>query len=683
MKPNFEIKPVKKAGVLSTTKCRIAANPFAFKMLARQYSDPPKAILQEVSANAADSHIRAGKEDVPFEVKLPNRIDPHLRIRDYGISMSPQKLEEVYVELMASDKRGDNDETGLFGIGSKSPLSYCDSFNITTYLDGVMRMYTLCYGDDGIPELNHCGEWETSEATGLEISFAVKEGDWSKFHVAAKHVYSFYKVKPIVDGIENFAANTYKASLLEGEDGDWKLIGDNASYVIMGNIGYKIDPYQFSYSYWDNNAPRRLINRGIHFNVEVGDLDPTPSREGLEYNSKTIAAITEKIKGITAELGVFCSKKVEKAHSEWEANLLAGEIKYQLGGSIEPDYSSCKWSITPNIDVSDNLYKYRETYGKCRREGFARTRSVSRKEMILVIKDIDKTWDTRCRKYVRDTSNDIYLFEGTSKDELMKKYGIIPADNVVFNVSELEKPVANKSAGKGRRGPRTTIKSVKRFDKNGTASHRNYDMRKWPHADIDYAKGEYVYVMIDQCNIMLEKRRSWNFASDAACAKNSGIYSGSIYGLDSSTKHLAKRKNWTPLYEVLDTELKKYVTKEFLNERSVDNAFNDSDYYEALEAFGRHTLPAWTDKKNPLAKLIELASGNSEFRKKNAGITRVCEIVGYTLDTAKSDSTVLDLEAKAIALYPLIMDYIVQFSSYHVDQKRVNWVVETVNKLGS
>ena len=51
-------------GIQKTTQCGMVVNAKAFEMLARQYSDPVKAIIQEIGANAADSHVRAGKEDM-------------------------------------------------------------------------------------------------------------------------------------------------------------------------------------------------------------------------------------------------------------------------------------------------------------------------------------------------------------------------------------------------------------------------------------------------------------------------------------------------------------------------------------------------------------------------------------------------------------------------------------------
>ena len=103
MKAIKETKTLTRSGVQKSTECGLVVNAKAFEMLARQYSDPIKAILQEISANASDSHIRAGISDRPFDVKLPNALDPHFRVRDYGVSMSRDTIYDVYKELKRSE----------------------------------------------------------------------------------------------------------------------------------------------------------------------------------------------------------------------------------------------------------------------------------------------------------------------------------------------------------------------------------------------------------------------------------------------------------------------------------------------------------------------------------------------------------------------------------------------------
>ena len=127
MKSTTKKNNIERNGNFKKRECRISAGAHMFQMLARQYSNPKKAIVQEIGANCLDSHKRAGKENVPFSVTLPGRLDDHIRFRDYGVSMSPEVIEKVYVEYGHSDKQNTNNEVGFFGIGLRPRYTSCSS----------------------------------------------------------------------------------------------------------------------------------------------------------------------------------------------------------------------------------------------------------------------------------------------------------------------------------------------------------------------------------------------------------------------------------------------------------------------------------------------------------------------------------------------------------------------------
>src|SRR3990172_92919 len=84
---------------------RINASAHAFQILSsRLYSDPLRAIIRELSTNAADAHMAAGNTDKPFDVQLPNTMNPYFIIRDYGTGLSPDDIRNVYTVVFESDK---------------------------------------------------------------------------------------------------------------------------------------------------------------------------------------------------------------------------------------------------------------------------------------------------------------------------------------------------------------------------------------------------------------------------------------------------------------------------------------------------------------------------------------------------------------------------------------------------
>ena len=60
---------------------RIRNSAKAFNILSSGlYANKIRAIIRELSCNAVDSHVAAGKANTPFDVHLPNALEPHLPI---------------------------------------------------------------------------------------------------------------------------------------------------------------------------------------------------------------------------------------------------------------------------------------------------------------------------------------------------------------------------------------------------------------------------------------------------------------------------------------------------------------------------------------------------------------------------------------------------------------------------
>lgn len=95
-------------------KYRIKINQRSFKLLYGDlYSDPITAVIRELSTNAADSHTAAGKSEVPFEVHLPNDLEPYFYVKDFGTGLSPDQIcgeDGIYINFCDSNKTDTNDQ---------------------------------------------------------------------------------------------------------------------------------------------------------------------------------------------------------------------------------------------------------------------------------------------------------------------------------------------------------------------------------------------------------------------------------------------------------------------------------------------------------------------------------------------------------------------------------------------
>jgi len=89
----------------------------------RIYATPLRTSIQEYMSNARDSHREAGVPHVPIQVVLPTPLDRSIRIRDFGMGISPDRMSNVFVKLGVSTKRINNSQTGGFGVGAKSAFS--------------------------------------------------------------------------------------------------------------------------------------------------------------------------------------------------------------------------------------------------------------------------------------------------------------------------------------------------------------------------------------------------------------------------------------------------------------------------------------------------------------------------------------------------------------------------------
>ena len=155
---------------------RIRNSAKAFSILSSGlYANKIRAIIRELSCNAVDSHAAAGKRDTPFDVHLPNTLEPHFAIRDYGTGLSHQQVTQIYTTYFESTKTASNEFIGALGLGSKSPFSYTDNFTVTAIQNGVKGIYSAFINGDGVPSIALMMQEPTDEPSGVEVKFSVNE----------------------------------------------------------------------------------------------------------------------------------------------------------------------------------------------------------------------------------------------------------------------------------------------------------------------------------------------------------------------------------------------------------------------------------------------------------------------------------------------------------------------------
>ena len=269
----------------------IKSGSFAFDLLSSgMYTRPIEAVVREVICNAIDAHVDAGNTS-PVKVQLPNDEHSDFVVEDEGTGMAFDVLERLMTTYFDSTKRDTNNQIGGFGIGSKAPFAYTDTFNIRARWNGVQRFYVAYKETDG-PVLRQIGdEVHTTERNGIRVSFPVRDSDFKKFEDVFATVALYLPKGSVESGSPILHYSDYLYEVIPGvwreKEGTGldvqitcshafrnKVITHNGGslFVCMGGVHYSVA----------TSVARRAARLGIRLIVvPVGALTPHPSREML------------------------------------------------------------------------------------------------------------------------------------------------------------------------------------------------------------------------------------------------------------------------------------------------------------------------------------------------------------------------------------------------------------------
>lgn len=272
----------------------------------RLYSNPIRTLTQEYLSNARDAHREADNEATPVKVTLPTKLDSVLKIRDYGVGLSHDRVRDVFVNYGISTKRSDNVQTGGFGLGAKSAWAYTDSFTVTSYFNGTCSTYVAHTGSNANGTFELVNESSTNEPNGVEIQIPVKESDISKFVDAVYRTTMFWKVRPDLHGITDVEIpKEYKTPAVKYKNEKVLIVDNNhfnqnvfetrylseKVFVLIDKIPYSIAKFQY-----DVGSLRKLTelvqgSNIIFIDLENGSVDVAASREEVSNDKKNIAKL--------------------------------------------------------------------------------------------------------------------------------------------------------------------------------------------------------------------------------------------------------------------------------------------------------------------------------------------------------------------------------------------------------
>lgn len=319
--------------------CKIKAGAKIFNMLSTLYSNKARAVIRELSCNALDSHVGAGKgQDEPFDIHLPNSLEPFFSVKDYGLGLSHDEIVNIYTTYGESTKDQSNDFIGALGIGSKSPFCYTDNFTVISVKNGIKNVYTAYKDEMGCPQFGRMSNpMETLEPNGVEVKFAVSKHDFNTFKQEAVEVFKWFPIIPNVIGcdsedfdetIKNAQPDFLIENLIDGVHVRKDITWGCKPIAIMGNIAY---PIEIPNTVEVSEKTKALLEelRGLIIHFDLGELDFLPSRETLSYIPMTVNSISKKMEIVEKAL----EKRIQNEINVAETDLKKVEVAKTLSNN--------------------------------------------------------------------------------------------------------------------------------------------------------------------------------------------------------------------------------------------------------------------------------------------------------------------------------------------------------------
>lgn len=285
----------------------------------KMYSNPILAICREISCNARDAHREVGKRDVPIQIYLPNNLEPYFKIKDFGPGISPDRMSNIFIKYTASTKRADNNQTGGFGLGAKTPFSYSDSFSIMTNFDGVAYNYSCVIDPTRVGKLLLLSETPTKEPNSTEIIIPVKAVDFHNFNQWIENATRHWDVKPIFKGgTVNYQT---QKKILEGNK--WAFAAHD-SYQSVAKLIIDGIEYPLELASLRTYADVTLLDSTrsvLMMEFGVGELTLSANRESIYLDDPTKAKIKKRLEEVKGEIKKKLEDKIAGFKSLWEANV--------------------------------------------------------------------------------------------------------------------------------------------------------------------------------------------------------------------------------------------------------------------------------------------------------------------------------------------------------------------------
>lgn len=362
----------------------ITASPKVFKILSSDlYTNKIRAVVRELITNMIDAHALNGNPE-KFIIQVPGRLDPRFVCRDFGPGMSDFDIQGddnspgLYNSYFSSSKAESNDFIGGFGLGSKSPFSYTDTFSITSYHKGEIRGYVAYMDGDG-PQIKptFVKEMGPNDKTGIEIVVPVEEKDFRNFAYEVSYIMRPFKDLAIINGLDREIDYFPDFDDYYGVNPERYWPDRGGLYAIYGGIVYPIDGV-----IRDRNwlSIRNEVN---YIKFPMGSLDIAPSREALSLDDRTRKNIIERVKELSEQAFNEDVKRFKESTSPrhtyrelmkmgYSARdyMISNSVKFttknlsykKMQSMFEPDSKLCNAGIVYEVNLDPRLKRIKQSH---------------------------------------------------------------------------------------------------------------------------------------------------------------------------------------------------------------------------------------------------------------------------------------------------------------------------------
>lgn len=656
------------------TSFTIAMNGKAFRVLSDNlYQNKIGSIVREISCNALDAHVMAGKPAEPFVIHIPDMYEPWFSVQDYGTGLTPDAIKTVFTKYFESTKDGSNEAVGAFGLGAKTPFSYTDQFTVTSVTGGVKRVYNAYITESDIPAIVEMDSSPTTEQNGVEIRMSAKREDYTRFAKEIATQLRFFKVKPKILNYPNFCFDNVSDNLVI-DSRNVAISSDNASYntawahVIQGSVGYPLDINQLSGKISaDNSRLLSTLNGSqVRFYFTIGEIGVTASREGIEYNKHTIASIDRKLNMVRLELTKYINDQLVDKKTPYEKaeflNSSSAISKLARGSDV----------VIPGVKTGNSGYYYfdfedllldpknKNQYGNAlslgkvkrwnpgklvRDNGDSQITPLPKTSAIIVLRDTNSKPNIRAKHYLSTLGQNNFLLEielddidGYTKDfieKLTKAVGDNPS--IIKRLSDIEPPVRVSTAtgDKVRNSYTRPTCYMYTNESNGT------NIRTWERTfdPLDEWEDDTAYIVIDDMQpilpdadaaILINKFNSYN-NFNKSCLSLIAIR-------ESDLKKIEGMDCFKPLKDYIDsaiTRLEKNTKLkiqwrhaaigELINSQINSSISDNEKLIEALKAIAPKSIPT---RMILLAKRLD-----DKMDANDAKLSHIANFLSWEVDT--------------------------------------------------